>query len=299
MIVHGQLKFTGFRRWREMRKIGIVGGLGPEPTVEYYKIITGYLTGSMALLADGWHMASHAAALSITYIAYRLATSPSWAAHFNFGGGKIIPLGGYTSAILLVLVSFYMVIESIERLLSPVTIQFTQAIVVATAGLIVNLVSALILKDHHTHKDAHEHYHDHNIKGAYLHVLADALTSIAAIVALVLGRHFGVFWLDPLIGVVGALVIAKWSYTLIRDTGWELMDGHAKELDYDQIKKRIQGEHVEIIDLHVWKIAPGILSCELVVKASDPKGIEYYRRILRDEFSLSHIVVEERRQSAF
>lgn len=266
------------------------------------EIFAGYWSGSMALLADGWHMASHLAALLITYFAYKMAIAPQMVRHFNFGGGKIIPLGGYTSALLLGGISLLIGYESINRLIHPVSIHFTEAITVASIGLLVNLVCALILREQphsHAHPHNHEHHHhhhghDHNMRGAYLHVVADALTSVAAIIALVISLWQGWLWMDAIVGMVSALVILKWSFTLVKDTGWELLDGHAKGLDYQKIKDRIECEHVEIIDLHVWTIAPNTHACELVVLAKHIHGIEYYRSILKKEFSLEHIVVEER-----
>lgn len=273
------------------------------------EIFTGWWTGSMALLADGWHMASHAAALFITYITYRLATHPKWSDQFNFGGGKIIPLGGYTSSLSLIFVALFMAYESGRHLLEPRQIQFNEAILVASIGLLVNFVSAFILKDSHTHSHSHGHshkqdhdhtsthvhvHHDHNLRGAFLHVVADAVTSIAAILALVLGKYWNLNWLDPLMGIVGAILVLKWGVGLLKDTAWELMDGHAKEVDYDKVRARIETEVSTILDLHIWKIAPQALSCELVVETTRLKGVEYYHKILRDEFRLMHVVVEEK-----
>ncbi len=188
-------------------------------TMMVLEITAGFIFGSMALLADGWHMASHAAALGITAIAYYFARHYASDKRFSFGTGKISELAGYSSALLLALIALLLAYESVTRFFSPVAIRFDAAIAVAVLGLIVNLVSALILKEKH---DGHDHdYHpaDHNLKAAYLHVLADALTSILAIVALTTGRFLGWVWMDPLMGIVGAIVIARWSYGLTRDTG--------------------------------------------------------------------------------
>jgi len=264
------------------------------------EIAAGYITGSMALLADGWHMASHAGALSIALIAYRLAKSKKMRSNFSFGTGKIIPLGGYTSAIALALVALLMAVESSIRLLNPVSIQFTEAIFVAIVGLVVNVVSAIILShDHsqehgHGHGDSHDHHHhDHNLRSAYIHVIADALTSVLAIVALTIGLFYGASWLDPLMGIVGSCVILKWAYNLCRDAGWELLDGHAKSVDIDALKKTLEQTGAEVLDLHVWKIAPSANSCALVIRHTELKGSQYYRDILSKNFHLSHFTIEE------
>ena len=287
------------------------------------EIAYGMITGSMALLADGWHMASHVLALMVTYTAYRLACHPKWANNFNFGGGKIIPLGGYTSSLILLVVAITMAYESFERWLDPKPILFNEAIFVCLIGLLVNFLCAFILRGHdhmHSHGCGHDHGHnhnhsnekkhsfievssdkphshahhvDHNMRGAYMHVLADALTSIAALIALVLGKIYGWNFLDPLIGGIASLVILKWAIGLIKDTGWELMDGHAKGTDYDKVKARIESEGAQILDLHIWKIAPGTLACELVVVSKQTKGLAHFKKILSD-FHIDHVVVEER-----
>ncbi len=296
------------------------------------EIAYGMITGSMALLADGWHMASHVLALMVTYLAYRLACHPKWASKFNFGGGKIIPLGGYTSSLILLIVAVTMAYESFERWMDPKPILFNEAIFVCLIGLLVNFLCAFILRGHdhmhshgcghnhgghshghdHSHEkndpvkgkhafinvsgkseQKHDHHVDHNMRGAYMHVLADALTSIAALVALILGKLYGWNFLDPLIGGIASLIILKWAIGLIKDTGWELMDGHAQGTDYDKVKARIESEGVQILDLHIWKIAPGTLACELVVISKHTKGLAHFKKILSD-FQISHVVVEER-----
>lgn len=263
------------------------------------EIASGYITGSMALLADGWHMASHAGALSISLVAYKLAKSEKLRKSFSFGTGKIIPLGGYTSAIVLALIAILMAVESVSRLLNPVDIQFKEAIFVAVIGLIVNVVSALILSHDHSHHhghghDDHHHHHDHNLRSAYIHVIADALTSVLAIVALTVGLFYGASWLDPVMGIVGSLVILKWAYNLCRDAGWELLDGHAKSVDLEALSKTIEDTGVEILDLHVWKVAPSANSCALIVKSTEVKGSDFYRELVNERFHLSHFTIEER-----
>ena len=189
------------------------------------EIAGGMIYGSMALLADGWHMGTHAVALGISAAAYRFARRHADSPHFSFGTGKVGDLGGFASAVVLAVVALLMAVESVERLLSPRPIQFNEAIAVAVAGLAVNVVSALLLRDHEADDhDRGHHHHDHNLKAAYLHVLADALTSLLAIVALLAGKGFGWVWMDPLMGVVGAAIITRWSWGLLRDTGRVLLD---------------------------------------------------------------------------
>jgi cation diffusion facilitator family transporter len=261
------------------------------------EIYYGFVTGSMALLADGWHMATHTAAIGVTYLAYKLAMNPNMAKNFIFGGGKLLPLGGFASSIFLFLVAIYVAAESMDRFLKPVPIEFQEALIVATLGLIINFICAYILKDKPSNEQhlghSHSHSGDHNIRGAYLHVIADALTSIAAIAALLAGQLWGLNWLDPVIGIASSLLILHWSWGLLRDTGWELLDGHAKGINYDQLRARLSTTGSEICDLHVWKIGPQALACELIVKSKNPKGIEFYRNLLKDEYSISHAVIEE------
>jgi len=256
------------------------------------EIAAGYITGSMALLADGWHMASHAGALSIALIAYRLAKSKKLRSNFSFGTGKIIPLGGYTSAIVLAFIAILMAVESFIRLQNPVSIQFKEAIFVAVIGLIVNIVSAVILSHDHAHDQGH-HHHDHNLRSAYIHVIADALTSVLAIVALTIGLFYGANWLDPLMGIVGSCVILKWAYNLCRDTGWELLDGHAKNVDIESLKKTLEQTGAEVLDLHVWKVAPSANSCILIVKHTERRGSSFYRNVVNKSFNISHLTIEE------
>lgn len=279
------------------------------------EILAGRLTGSMALLADGWHMASHAGALCIGLAAYRLAKSATLYRSFNFGAGKFIPLGGYTSAIILGMISLAMAWESATRLLSPSRIEFREAIAVAILGLAVNILSAIILghgqeqgrthgHDHsHSHGDDHGHkhehappYHDHNLRSAYIHVLADAVTSVFAIAALGIGLLFGLTWLDPVMGIIGSLIIAVWAFRLLRETGWELLDGHAKAVDHALIHSLIEREGTRITDLHVWRVAPKAYACEVVILTDSPMGPDYYRDLIVAKVPVHHVVVEERCQ---
>ncbi|TNE97891.1 MAG: cation transporter [Deltaproteobacteria bacterium] len=272
------------------------------------EITYGYITGSMALLADGWHMASHVGALSISVMAYRLARSKNLNDKFSFGAGKIIPLGGYTSALMLGLVSLFMGIESFERFMNPTEINFQTAIGVSVVGLVVNVLSALLLWDSHDHHHGHEHHHhdhehdhdhdhvhDHNHQSALVHVIADALTSVLAIAALFLGKYLGWAWADPIMGVVGAVVILKWAYGLCKATIWELLDGNSKLIDRESLSKILtENEDVEILDLHVWRIAPSAHACELIIRTSKQKGHEHYRTLIQNHFPIQHLIIEER-----
>ncbi len=267
------------------------------------EVIAGYMTGSMSLLADGWHMASHAVALGIAVIAYKLARSQTLSKLFSFGTGKIIPLGGYSSALLLAMVAVVMCYESTLRFFSPRAIEFDQAIIVASVGLVVNIISVFILgvkhehshdHDHdHQHEHGHEHHHDHNMRGAYMHVVADALTSVLAIVSLAVGKHYNNIWLDAAIGILGSLLILKWAYQLARDTGFELLDGQSRGIDTQKIRDSIESPGTAVVDLHVWRIAPKAHACELVVRAQTHKGSAHYKKILSSRFDLKHIIVEE------
>lgn len=258
------------------------------------EIVAGHLTGSMALLADGWHMASHAAALFISYVTYRLAQSTSAHQRFTFGTGKFIPLGGYTSALLLGGIALLMIVESIERLRMPVEINFNEAIFVAIFGLAINLASAAILYHEHHHDHDHGHAHDHNLMSAYMHVLADALTSLLAIGALLAGKYFHIVRLDAMVGIIGAAVILKWAYGLCKATAWELLDGHAKTVDQDELRQLLESKGITVADLHVWRIAPRATACEIVVSSGRRQGHEYYRNLLLGRFDIAHLVVEER-----
>ncbi len=260
----------------------------------------GYITGSMALLADGWHMASHVGALGISVIAYRLARSKKLNEKFTFGAGKFIPLGGYTSALMLGLVAIFMGVESFERFLNPTNINFSTAINVSIVGLIVNLLSAVLLWNshehhHHDHEHSHDHVHDHNHKSALIHVIADALTSVLAIFALILGKYFGWNWADPIIGIIGSIVILKWAYSLCKATVWEILDGNSQVIGKDKIKEIFkENEDVEITDLHIWRIAPNAHACEVMIYNNNPRGSEYYRDKIQKKFNIEHLIIEER-----
>ncbi len=265
------------------------------------EIAAGYLTGSMALLADGWHMASHAAALTLTLIVYKMARSKALQKKLSFGTGKLLPLGGYTSALGLGVVAIFMAWESIERFLSPVKINFNEAIIVAIVGLIVNVLSVYLLQskshdhsdhDHH-HDHSHSHGHDHNHQSALIHVMADALTSIAAIIALIVGKYQGYVWLDPMIGIVGSVLILKWAYQLLKDTAWELLDGHAKDIDLNAVKDDLESKQAKVTDLHIWRIGPHMVAVQAVVETKELVGIEFYRELVLKRIPSAHINIEE------
>lgn len=257
------------------------------------EIVYGYLTHSMALLADGWHMASHVGALGISLIAYRLARSKNFSSRFTFGTGKIIPLGGYTSAVILGIVALIMAFESVSRFFQPSDINFDTALVVSWIGLIVNILSAVLLFDPHHHHD-HE-VHDHTHRGAYLHVITDAMTSILAIAGLSLGKYYGWVWADPLMGIVGSVVILRWSWTLLQDTMNELLDASS-----DTVKEKAITDlftdlaDVTVTDVHVWKLAPKVLACELMLCSNQARGSQFYRERIQKNFKLEHLIVEER-----
>lgn len=266
------------------------------------EIVAGTLTGSMALLADGWHMGSHVAALFLSYIVYRLARSPSFNVHFTFGSAKLFSLGGYTSAIGLSFIAVIMAYESAIRFFTPVPIDFNEALIVCMIGLVVNLASAYILRneDHgyghgHGHDHGHDHDHsiDHNMQSAMAHVLADALTSVTAMVALIAGKYFHLTWMDPLVGLLGSLVILKWSYTLIKNAGFELLDGELKNADSAKMKRILENDGGHVVDLHIWSVGAGKIAGIASLETSDLKGAQHYHRQLEPEFDFSHLVIEE------
>lgn len=258
------------------------------------EVIAGSFFGSMALLADGWHMATHVAAFGITLFAYRYARSHADNPQFTFGTGKVSVLGGFASAVALAVIAFVMGLESVTRMFEPQTIHFDQAIGVAVVGLIVNLVSGLMLRGHHGHEDGDIRYHhDHNLRAAYLHVLADALTSVFAIVALVAGKYFGWVWLDPMMGLVGAAVIIRWSYGLVHDTSNILLDGAVDEKIHAEIKQTIERDaDNRVADLHVWHIGPREYSAGLSVVSHHPMAPQHYKCLLGGMPQLAHILIE-------
>ena len=259
------------------------------------EIVAGLHFGSMALLADGLHMASHAAALGISAFAYVYARRHAHDERFSFGTGKVNALGGFTGAILLSFFTLFMVWESVERVLNPVSIAFNQAILVAVLGLLVNGISVWILGLHsHDHGHSHGHSHDHNLRSAYLHVLADALTSFTAIFALLAAKYFGLVWMDPLMGIVGALMVARWSLGLLKSTGDVLLDRQGPEEMRTQIRDQIEGDEsdVRIVDLHLWSIGPDIYAAIISIVADRPLTADQCRSRLDMGDTLVHVTIE-------
>ncbi|WBX83387.1 CDF family Co(II)/Ni(II) efflux transporter DmeF [Sphingosinicella microcystinivorans] len=265
------------------------------------EIVAGYATGSMALLADGFHMATHAGALGIAAVAYAYARRNVGNPRYTFGTGKVGDLAGFASALVLGVIALGIAVESALRLAYPVEVAFGEATVVAVIGLAVNLVSAALLSgghhhghgshDHDHHHDHHGHHHDNNLRAAYLHVLADALTSVLAIAALLAGRYAGWVWLDPVMGIVGAVVIARWSWMLMRDTAAVLLDTADPHL-VDEIRDCVEAPgDARIRDLHVWQVGPGVHAA--IVSVSGIPA-ETARERLHPVHELAHLTVEAR-----
>jgi len=265
------------------------------------EITAGLVYGSMALLADGLHMASHAAALSIAVFAYVISRRLAADRRFAFGVGKINSLAGFASAVLLLGFALVMVIESTDRLINPLSIAFDQALIVAVVGLVVNGVSAWVLvstpHDHghshgHDHHD-HHHGHDHNLRAAYLHVLADAVTSLLAIGALLAGKYLGASWLDPVMGFVGAMLVASWSYGLIRESSRVLLDNQVEEGHLAEVQASIEDNSSDrVTDLHVWSIGHGIFAAEIGVVSDIPKSPGHYKSLIPSKLGIVHATVE-------
>lgn len=298
----------------------------------FVEIGVGYWSGSMALLADGWHMASHTLALFLSLLVYYLFRHPKFKAAFTFGGGKILSLGGYTSAIFLILIAGSMIYESIMHFFEVKEIHYNEAIWVAVIGLVVNLVCAAILHeghdhshghshghshdhghahkhefvkaqphshgagcshDHgHSHGHAHHHHKDHNKDSVYIHILTDALTSVLAIVALLMGKWQGWSWLDPAVGVLGGIVVFKWSVGLIKQSGMDLLDAHDPTIDRDSLINKLQEDGSKVLDVHLWKLAPGQVGCELVIQRNREQHSGDYRDRIQQEFNIQHLVIE-------
>ena len=265
------------------------------------EITAGYVFGSMALLADGWHMGTHVAALAISLFAYRYARQHADNPAYSFGTGKVSALGGFSSAVALALVAVLMGLESLHRLLFPQTIQFNQAILVAVIGLLVNLLSAWLLHGgaahsrHHHHHDAarDDHHHDHNLRAAYLHVIADALTSVLAIIALFTGKYFDWLWMDACMGLVGAALITRWGYGLLKETSRVLLDSAPDENTLAQIGQAIESDaDNRITDLHVWRLGPRSYGVIISLVTHQPRDPEHYKALLKDFGELRHITIE-------
>jgi len=265
------------------------------------EIVAGTLFGSMALLADGWHMATHAAALGIAALAYLLARRQVANTHFTFGTGKFGDLAAFASAIMLALIAIQIAFESAERLVRPVPIAYGEAIAVAVLGLAVNLVSAWLLReqhdDHHHHGHGHSHshrhsHHDNNLRAAYIHVVADAATSVLAIAALVAAMVAQWAWADPLVGIIGSVVIASWAWGLIRDSGAVLLDVNSDKKLEGTIRDRLETRGDKVTDLHLWQIGPGHRAAVISLISDDPLPPADYKSRLSGLHGLSHVTVE-------
>ncbi|PAW51386.1 cation transporter [Pseudomonas moraviensis] len=266
------------------------------------EIAAGYITGSMALLADGFHMATHAGALGIAAAAYGFARRNANNRRYSFGTGKVGDLAGFASAMVLGLVSLGIAGESIFRLFEPTTVAFGEATVIAIVGLGVNVLSAFLLMGHHGHDHGHQHdhghdhhhHHDNNLRSAYVHVLADALTSVLAIAALLAGRYLGWVWLDPAMGIVGSIVIAKWAYNLMRDSAAVLLD-ITDEPVAAEIRELLEtSDDVRISDLHVWQVGPQARAAIVSAVAAAGVTAEVIRERLAPVHELSHLTIELR-----
>lgn len=253
------------------------------------EIFWGIVFGSMALLADGLHMATHVAAFGIAIFAYRYARKHVLSSKFTFGTGKVSVLGGFASSVALAIVALIMAIESIHRLIEPQTIQYNQAIIIAFVGLVINGVCAVIL---HSSSHHHHHHHDHNLKAAYMHVIADTLTSILAIVGLFFAKYLNWVFMDAIMGIVGALVITKWAYGLLKETSPILLDAANNKVS-EKIKNIIEADYDNlIVDFHLWYVGPNKFSLILSIITNNPKEIAHYQDLLKEIPEVSHITIE-------
>jgi len=314
--------FLGSDHERNERRVWMVIALTTVMMV--VEIAAGQWFGSMALTADGWHMSTHAGAMLISALAYLYARKHAHDPRFTFGTGKFGDLAGFASAVVLGVVALLIAWESALRFVSPVEIDFNQAIIVAVIGLIVNIVSALLLKDDHHHHghhqghhgdddnhdhghDSHAHHHDdhahgshahhqsrdNNLRAAYLHVVADALTSVLAIVALILGKWNGWTFLDPTMGIVGGIIIARWSWSLLRSTGAVLVDAMPQQRPLlAKIRGAVDTGNENITDLHVWQVGPGHHAAIVSLSTTGETSVAAYREKLLEIEELSHVTIE-------
>ena len=299
----------GRKRSGESRTIAVIILTALTMVIE---VAAGLLFGSLALLADGLHMASHTVALAINLFAYIYARRHAHDPRYSFGTGKVNALGGLTGAVLLAVFSLMMGVESVKRFIHPVSIAFDQAIAVAVLGLLVNGASVFILgrpggrdrrgadrrfegaaAGHARDHDHHDHHHDHNLRSAYLHVLADALTSLLAIAALVTARYLGTVWMDPLMGILGAVLVSRWSVGLFSGAAGVLLDRQGPEAVAARIREAVQRHgDSRVSDLHLWAVGPGRYAAIVAVVASDPASVDEYKRSIPSEIGLAHVTVE-------
>lgn len=267
------------------------------------EIVAGLVYGSMALLSDGIHMGTHALALLITLFAYVITKKHAEDTKFTFGTGKIGVLGGYTSAIVLLIAALVMIWESFHRIFNPIAIGFNQSLMVAVIGLIVNFVSALLLKDDHGHSHGHSHDHghqheehehkeDHNLKAAYLHVIADALTSVGAIIALLGAKYMNWVWLDPFVGIVGAIIVIKWGIGLLKTTGKILVDYDDDESLRKEIIELVKSNNLEVRDIHIWDILNGDKAVLCSINAQDLQKCAEIRKQILTNKKIKHLTLE-------
>jgi cation diffusion facilitator family transporter len=293
--------FLGSRHDRHERRTWFVVAL--TATMMVSEIVVGWFSGSMALLADGWHMATHAAALGIAALSYLFARRQAGNSYFTFGTGKFGDLAAFSSAIILVMIAIQIAYESAVRLFHPVQIAYGEAIAVAALGLIVNIVSAWLLRDDHDHHHGHGHDHDHshahghqyrdnNLRAAYVHVIADAATSILAIAALLVGMYAQWAWADPAVGIIGSLVIASWAYGLLRASGAVLLDVHADKNLEMVIRGRLETKGDRVTDLHLWQVGPGHRAAVISMVSDHPQPPATYKRRLGGLRGLSHVTIE-------
>lgn len=295
---------TGERRTRWVVAITVAMMAG--------EVVAGVMFGSMALLADGWHMGTHAAALGVAVFAYVYARRHAADPRYSFGTGKVGALGGFASAVGLAVVALLVLVESAARLATPVSIRFDEAIAVAVLGLAVNLVCAWLLREHeeghehgqaHGHEDGHGHegphagdpahaHRDHNLRAAYLHVLADAMTSVFAIAALTAGKFLGWTFMDPVMGIVGAVVIARWSLGLLRDTSAVLLDAEVSAGRRDAVRAALELDGDRVADLHLWRVGPRHFAAIASLVSASPRAPEHYRSRLAGFDDLSHVTIE-------
>jgi cation diffusion facilitator family transporter len=295
--------FLGAKHDRHERRTWFVVALTAAMMVA--EIVGGTIFGSMAVVADGWHMSTHAGALAIAALAYRFARRHAHDPRFTFGTGKMGELAAFCSAVILALIAAAIGYEALTRLYAPVVIHFREAIALAVVGLAVNLVSAWLLfdEDHHHHARAHDdddhdhahqhhHAHDSNIRAAYVHVLADAMTSVLAIIALSCGLAFGWVWLDPLMALVGVAVILSWSFGLMRSSGTVLLDMVPDRHLAGRIRKRLEVDGDRVSDLHLWRLGPGHAGLIAAVVSDRPQAPSFYKHRLEGIAGLSHVTIE-------